>query len=58
MQRSGEYIGNLTGEAMYKSFRPAPLPPALNMDDEMISQFPVQQKLWLLWIRFHPTFQI
>ena len=38
MQRSGEYIGNLTGEAMYKSFRPAPLPPALNMDDEMISQ--------------------
>ena len=25
MQRSGEYISNLTGEAMYKSFRPAPL---------------------------------
>ena len=38
MQRSGEYISNLTGEAMYKSFRPAPLPPVLNMDDEMVSQ--------------------
>ncbi|MBQ8538372.1 MAG: Fic family protein [Ruminococcus sp.] len=38
MQRSGEYISNLTGEAMYKSFRPAPLPPVLNMDDEMITQ--------------------
>ena len=38
MQRSGEYINNLTGEAMYKSFRPAPLPPVLNTDDEMVSQ--------------------
>jgi len=38
MQRSGEYISNLTGEAMCKSFRPAPLPPVLNMDDEMITQ--------------------
>lgn len=38
MQRSGEYIKNLSGEAMYKSFRPAPLPPLLNMDDEMVSQ--------------------
>ena len=38
MHRSGEYISNLTGEAMYKSFRPAPLPPVLNMDDEMVSQ--------------------
>jgi len=38
MPRSGEYISNLTGEAMYKSFRPAPLPPVLNMDDEMVSQ--------------------
>lgn len=38
MQRSGEYIKNLSGEAMYKSFRPAPLPPILNMDDEMVSQ--------------------
>lgn len=38
MQRSGEFISNLTGEAMYKSFRPAPLPVVLNMDDEMVSQ--------------------
>ena len=30
MQRSGEYISNLSGEAMYKSFRPAPLPPAID----------------------------
>ena len=37
MQRSGEYISNLSGEAMYKSFRPAPLPPVINMDNEMVS---------------------
>ena len=37
MQRSGEYISNLSGEAMYKSFRPAPLPPVIDMDNEMIS---------------------
>lgn len=36
MQRSGEYISNLSGKAMYKSFRPAPLPPAIDMDNEMI----------------------
>ena len=38
MQRAGEYISNLTGEAMYKSFRPAPLPPVFNIDDEMVTQ--------------------
>lgn len=27
MNRAGEYIMNLTGEASYRSFRPAPLPP-------------------------------
>lgn len=27
MTRSGEYVSNLSGEATYKSFRPAPLPP-------------------------------
>ena len=34
MSRSGEYIRNMTGEAEYRSFRPAPLPPepALEMD--------------------------
>lgn len=37
MQRSGEYINNLSGEAMYKSFRPSPLPPEIDMDTEMIS---------------------
>ena len=37
MQRSGEYISNLSGEAMYKSFRPAPLPPVIDMDKEMVS---------------------
>lgn len=37
MQRSGEYIKNLTGEAMYKSFRPAPLPPEIKMDSEMVN---------------------
>ena len=37
MQRSGEYISNLSGEAMYKSFRPAPLPPVIDMDNEMVS---------------------
>lgn len=37
MQRSGEYISNLNGEAMYKSFRPAPLPPIIDIDNEMVS---------------------
>lgn len=37
MQRAGEYISNLSGEAMYKSFRPRPLPPHIDIDSEMIS---------------------
>lgn len=37
MQRAGEYISNLSGEAMYKSFRPTPLPPEIDMDSEMVS---------------------
>ncbi len=37
MKRSGEYISNLSGEAMYKSFRPAPLPHVIDMDKEMVS---------------------
>lgn len=37
MRRSGEYISNLSGEAMYKSFRPAPLPHVIDMDKEMVS---------------------
>lgn len=35
MGRSGQYITNLSGEAAYKSFRPAPLPPEIDMDREM-----------------------
>lgn len=37
MYRSGEYISNLSGEAMYKSFRPAPLPPEIDIDNEMVA---------------------
>ena len=37
MQRAGEYITNLSGEAEYKSFRPTQLPVEINMDAEMIS---------------------
>ncbi|MBO5369562.1 MAG: Fic family protein, partial [Clostridia bacterium] len=37
MQKAGEYIINLSGEAEYKSFRPAPLPVEINTDAEMIS---------------------
>ena len=36
MGRAGEYVKNLSGEMAYRSFRPAPLPPALGMDEEMI----------------------
>ena len=35
MGRSGQYITNLSGEAAYKSFRPAPLPPEIDVDQEM-----------------------
>lgn len=35
MKRSGEYINNLSGEAVYKSFRPSPLPPELTIDNEL-----------------------
>lgn len=37
MQRAGEYITNLSGEAEYRSFRPASLPIEINMDTEMVS---------------------
>ena len=36
MKRSGEYVSNLSGDAAYKSFRPSPLPPEIEMDAEMI----------------------
>ena len=37
MGRAGEYVKNLSGEAEYKSFCPAPLPPLLEMDADMIT---------------------
>lgn len=37
MSKAGTQITNLTGDAAYKSFKPAPLPPELNIDDEMLS---------------------
>lgn len=37
MNKAGEYVTNLSGEAEYKSFRPTPLPVEINMDAEMIS---------------------
>lgn len=37
MQKAGEYITNLSGDAEYKSFRPTSLPVEINMDAEMIS---------------------
>ena len=38
MNRSGELVSNLTGEAAYLSFKPSPLPPCPNivMDDDML----------------------
>lgn len=40
MGRSGEYVNNLSGDAAYKSFRPAPLPPnpELNIDSDMVKK--------------------
>lgn len=37
MAKAGVLISNLSGEAEYKSFRPAALPPEIDMDAEMIS---------------------
>ena len=40
MNRAGEYVSNLSGEASYKSFRPSSLSPepALNIDSNMVSK--------------------
>lgn len=40
MNRSGEWVNNLTGDAQYKSFRPAPLPPdpILEIDSDMVKK--------------------
>lgn len=37
MAKAGMLVSNLSGEAEYKSFRPAPLPPYIEMDAEMIA---------------------
>ncbi len=37
MSKAGTQISNLSGDAAYKSFRPSPLPPELNIDDEIVS---------------------
>ena len=37
MSKAGTQISNLSGDAAYKSFRPSPLPPELNIDDEILS---------------------
>lgn len=37
MGRAGEYVRNLSGELAYDSFRPAPLPPVMDMDDELVA---------------------
>lgn len=36
MQQSGDFVTNLSGEMQYKSFRPTPLPPEIEIDNEMI----------------------
>lgn len=40
MGRSGEFVDNLSGEAAYKSFRPAPLPPnpELNINSDIVKK--------------------
>ena len=38
MGRSGEYVKNLSGDMSYKSFRPAPLPPELDIDGGMLEK--------------------
>ena len=36
MNRSGEYVRNMAGEAEYRSFRPSPFPPELELDGELL----------------------
>lgn len=37
MARAGQYIMNLSGEAAYRSFKPTPLPPVVEMDAELVA---------------------
>lgn len=36
MNRAGVFVNNMSGEAMYKSFRPTPLPPEISTDMRMM----------------------
>ncbi|WP_295362575.1 Fic family protein [uncultured Succinivibrio sp.] len=38
MNRAGELVNNLRGDASYKSFKPSPLPPQLNIDSDMVKK--------------------
>lgn len=38
MNRSGELVNNLRGDASYKSFKPSPLPPQLNINSDMVKK--------------------
>jgi len=58
MKRSGEYVSNLSGEAAYKSFRPSPLPPEIEMDAEMIELLTLLQNRFLFLIQCQHIFPI
>jgi len=38
MNRAGELVNNLSGDAAYKSFKPSALPPELNIDSDMVKK--------------------
>ena len=38
MNRSGEFVSNLSGSATYKSFKPTYLPPTLEIDDDLVKK--------------------
>ena len=38
MNRAGEFVNNLSGDAAYKSFNPSALPPNLNIDNDMLKK--------------------
>lgn len=38
MNRAGELVNNLRGDASYKSFKPFPLPPQLNINSDMVKK--------------------
>ena len=38
MNRAGEFVTNLSGDSSYKSFKPTPLPPELELNSHIISK--------------------